>query len=501
LLLHWDPDPNNLPAQLTVPMQGRIYISPPELHPEGVFFTITAPIGPEDHPVAALLIEIDARMLWEALEPRLTRENVKTYLIDRQGNLLNDVINTSHKAGDRLTELAIVRTFIDNQAVNDQSWQPDQEYLGIEGNPVFGTATKIDLVDWGVITEVEKETITQPIQKSLTNIALGVLIVTTLLTWLGLVLVKRITRPISMLSKDFTRASQHDYSPTQTRSPIRELNTLVSGFNHMVSEIDTSHRELRKNEAKFSGIIQVSKNAIISIDDGRCIVLFNPAAEHVFGYKREEAIGQPLTMLFPTDICDVHDRYITQLAKSDDTTQDTMARLMIQGRRKNGEIFPIEGSISKLELDDGLFYTIALTDITERKKAEDQLHQAAVVFESTSEGVVIIDANHRITGVNSAFSEITGYDQEEVLGQNPRMLQSGQHDEAFYKSMWQSIEQTGLWRGEVWNRRKNGEIYPELVTINTVKNNKGKISHYVGVFSDISTIKETEAKLAHLAHH
>jgi len=499
LLLHWDPDPNNLPAQVTVPMQGQTYISPPELHPEGVLFTITAPIGPEEHPTAVLLVEIDARMLWEALEPRLARENVKTYLIDRQGNLLNDV--TSREAGDRLTELAIVRAFIDNQTVNDQSWQPDQEYLGIEGNPVFGTATKIGLVDWGVITEVEKEAIIQPIQESLTNIALGVLTVTALLTWLGLVLVKRIIRPISMLSRDFTRVSQHDFSPTQTQSPIRELNTLVSGFNHMVSEIDASHRKLRKNEAKFSGIIQVSKNAIISIDNGYCIVLFNPAAEQVFGYKKEEAIGQPLTMLLPTNICNIHDRYITCFGESNDTTQDTMAQLMIQGRRKNGEIFPTEGSISKLELDDGLFYTIALADITERKKAEDQLHQAAVVFESTAEGVMIMDADYQITGVNSAFSEITGYTQEEVLGKNPSMLQSGQHNETFYKSMWDSIEQTGMWRGEIWNRRKNGEIYPELLTINTVKNNQDEISHYVGVFSDISTIKETEAKLAHLAHH
>ncbi|MBE9545385.1 MAG: PAS domain S-box protein, partial [Proteobacteria bacterium] len=455
LLLHWDPDPNNLPAQVTVPMQGRVYISPPELHPEGVFFTITVPIGPEEHPVAALLVEIDARMLWETLEPQLTRENVKTYLIDRQGNLLNNVADTSHESGDRLTELAIVRAF-----VNNQPWQLNQEYLGLEGNPVFGTATKIDLVDWGVISEVKKEAITQPIRASLTNIALGILIVTALLTWLGLVLVKRITRPISMLSKDFTRVSQHDFSPTQTQSPIRELNTLVSGFNHMVSEIDASHRKLRKNEAKFSGIIQVSKNAIISIDAEHCIVLFNPAAEQVFGYKREEAIGQPLSMLLPTDIHDIHDSHISRFGESDDTARDTMAQLIAQGRRKNDEIFPIEGSISKLELDDGLFYTIALTDITQRKKAEEQLHQAAVVFESTSEGVMIMDANGRITGVNSAFSEITGYDQEEALGQNPNMLQSGQHSEVFYEAMWQSIEQTGLWRGEIWNRRKNGEIYP-----------------------------------------
>lgn len=506
LVAHWDPDPNNPPVQVSAPMQGRTYVSPPEFHPEGVFFTISTPIGPEGHPVAVLLAEIDARMLWEALEPRLARENVKTYLVDRQGNLLNDVINTSHEAGERLIGLAIVRAFVDSQTVNNQSvngqpWQPNQEYSGIEGNPVFGTATKIDLVNWGVITEVEKEAIIQPIRESLTNIAFGALIMTALLTWLGLVLVKRIIRPISMLSKDFTRVSQHDFSPAKTQSPIRELNALVSGFNHMVSEIDASHRKLRKNEAKFSGIIQVSKNAIISIDNGYCIVLFNPAAEQVFGYKKEEAIGQPLTMLLPTNICNIHDRYITCFGESNDTMQDTMAQLMIQGRRKNGEIFPVEGSISKLELDDGLFYTIALTDITERKKAEDQLHQAAVVFESTAEGVMIMDADYQITGVNSAFSEITGYTQEEVLGQNPNMLQSGQHNEAFYKSMWDSIEQTGMWRGEIWNRRKNGEIYPELITINTVKNNQDEISHYVGVFSDISTIKETEAKLAHLAHH
>ncbi|MFA5083096.1 MAG: EAL domain-containing protein, partial [Hydrogenophilaceae bacterium] len=100
-----------------------------------------------------------------------------------------------------------------------------------------------------------------------------------------------------------------------------------------------------------------------------------------------------------------------------------------------------------------------------------------------------------------AFTEITGYTEAEVLGQNPRLLQSGRHDEAFYQGIWKSIEQTGAWSGEIMNRRKNGEVYPEWLTISSVKDNAGKLSNYVGVFADISQIKQFQDKLEHLAHY
>jgi len=134
-------------------------------------------------------------------------------------------------------------------------------------------------------------------------------------------------------------------------------------------------------------------------------------------------------------------------------------------------------------------------------ESQRHLRQAAVVFEGTSEGIIITDSKHRIIAVNSAFTRITGYTADEVMGKNPSLLQSGRHDKAFFQAMWRSLQETGQWQGELWNRRKDGEIYPELLTVNVVKDKEGNTTHHVGIFSDISRIKETEYKLAHLAHH
>ncbi|MDH5765909.1 MAG: EAL domain-containing protein, partial [Gammaproteobacteria bacterium] len=139
--------------------------------------------------------------------------------------------------------------------------------------------------------------------------------------------------------------------------------------------------------------------------------------------------------------------------------------------------------------------------IQEIARKQQCLNQAQIVFDNTSEGVIITDANARIVSVNNAFTNITGYSENEVIGQNPSMLQSRSHDKEFYKNMWQSINTTGCWRGEVLNRRKNGERYTELLSINSFKDEQGNVIQYVGVITDISSIKDTEHKLKHLAHH
>ena len=117
------------------------------------------------------------------------------------------------------------------------------------------------------------------------------------------------------------------------------------------------------------------------------------------------------------------------------------------------------------------------------------------------EGVIITDSNSRILAVNKAFTQVTGYDLEELKGLTPRILQSGRHDAQFYAEMWESLKQSGQWIGEIWNKRKNGEIYPERLTIAAVKDNAGVVGNYVAVFSDITEIKQSQERLDFLAHH
>lgn len=146
-------------------------------------------------------------------------------------------------------------------------------------------------------------------------------------------------------------------------------------------------------------------------------------------------------------------------------------------------------------------YVIGVRDITDSKLSDARLRQAAAVFENTRDGVMVVDAKLRIAHINNAFTDITGYTEAEAIGQRAGLLRSGRHNTEFYSQMWQAIATTGYWQGEIWNRRKNGEVYPELLSISTVTDKAGDISNYVGVFADMSKLKASELQLDFLAHH
>ncbi|WP_415772637.1 phosphodiesterase DibA [Pseudomonas sp. LB3P38] len=139
--------------------------------------------------------------------------------------------------------------------------------------------------------------------------------------------------------------------------------------------------------------------------------------------------------------------------------------------------------------------------LRERTEDHERLRQAAAVFDCTREGVLVTDNKGLIVHVNRAFMAITGYQSEEVLGQRPSLFKSGHHPPGFYQAMFATLNSTGEWSGEIWNRRKSGEIYPQWQTIRVIDDERGRRSHYVAVFSDISAIKNSEHELTHLAHY
>ena len=139
-------------------------------------------------------------------------------------------------------------------------------------------------------------------------------------------------------------------------------------------------------------------------------------------------------------------------------------------------------------------------DITERKQAEGKLQLAASVFSHAREGITITNAQGNIIDVNEAFTRITGYSRDEAIGQNPRILSSGRQDQSFYAAMWGALIEQGHWSGEIWNRRKDGEVFAEMLTISSVMDDQGKTKQYVALFSDITAIKEHQGQLEHIAH-
>ncbi|AGI26638.1 sensory box/GGDEF domain/EAL domain-containing protein [Pseudomonas sp. ATCC 13867] len=140
-------------------------------------------------------------------------------------------------------------------------------------------------------------------------------------------------------------------------------------------------------------------------------------------------------------------------------------------------------------------------DITRQRSNEDHLRQAAAVFEATQEGLLVTDSRGIIVHINPSFSRITGYQAEDVLGAQPSILKSGRQGAAFYRRMWESLLRDDVWSGEIWNRRKSGEVYPQWQHIRAVRNEQGELTHYVAVFSDLSSLKRSQHELDFLAHH
>lgn len=201
-------------------------------------------------------------------------------------------------------------------------------------------------------------------------------------------------------------------------------------------------------------------------------------------------------------------RSFPPIAKASAETADLHTGWSIPFRNSAGEILgrfhlhylnPRQPTASELKLINE-FACIAGLAVT-RIHADTTLRQAATVFESTREGVIITDLDARILTVNRAYTEITGYTEAEVRGQNPRLQQSGRQEPSFYQELWASLKNSGHWQGEIWNRRKSGEIYPQLLSISVVYDSQNQPSHYVGVMTDISQLKQSEAQLEHLVHY
>lgn len=168
---------------------------------------------------------------------------------------------------------------------------------------------------------------------------------------------------------------------------------------------------------------------------------------------------------------------------------------------KDGTIRWLLGSsVPELEADGSILWHGFITDITDRKKAEESLRIAAISFDS-QDGIMVTDSNNIILRVNKAFEKITGYTQEHLVGTTPRVLHSGRQNNDFYIDMWKRIKESGYWEGEIFNRRKDGEIYPEHLTITAVKDNFNKITNYVATHSDITISKAAADEIRQLAFY
>lgn len=229
--------------------------------------------------------------------------------------------------------------------------------------------------------------------------------------------------------------------------------------------------ELVEGQPTLESLLNAIAGAIIILTNDGCIKFVNEAACELLRKKKKELIGAdfsfPLTVNVATDM---------EIQVADEKTRH------------------VHMQTSKIKWEDEPVFVVTLFDITAYKEIEEKLKVADSVFKYAKEGIVVTDANRNIVSVNDEFTHITGYSEKEVIGRNPNLLKSGKQDDAFYKEMWQHIDKNDFWVGQIWNKKKNGELYPELIAISTVKNEVGQVTHYIGLFYNITRQVEEQKK-------
>lgn len=270
-----------------------------------------------------------------------------------------------------------------------------------------------------------------------------------------------------------------------------------------ISERKAMENALAQAKEQLAALYRCAPLGIIAMASDGCIEFWNPAATAIFGWQADAVIGQdffqllePLQLVLPP---------VDAIVAQDKANKVNKA---ITGKetgylRSDGTLVDISVSLAAIRNAQGdtTGWMCMVEDISERKKNEERLHLSSQIFDNTREGILVTDVQGVIQTVNSAFIRITGYSAEEAVGRKPNLLHSGRHDEAYYERMWQAITDNGYWRGEIWNRRKNGEIYPELINISAIHDHDGEVSHYVAIFSDITRAKKNEERLRYLAHY
>jgi diguanylate cyclase (GGDEF)-like protein/PAS domain S-box-containing protein len=260
---------------------------------------------------------------------------------------------------------------------------------------------------------------------------------------------------------------------------------------------------LRQSEARLSALVQTLPDAVFLKDgEGRWQIV-NNAGLQLFNLSGDEWRGKDsrqIAALRPDLVSEMTECQLSDRAawSNRGPTRSEERIVAADGRERYWEFLKLPTFN-----DDGSRRSLVVVarDVTEQRRAEEDLRLAAQVFENSGESIVIMDACGRVVSVNRAFVDMTGYLPGEVQGKTPNSLSSDLQDREFYRRMWQSLNETGYWQGELWSRRRNGEAYPEWMGISTLCGPKGAVTHYVAISTDISERKASEARIEFLAHH
>ena len=258
--------------------------------------------------------------------------------------------------------------------------------------------------------------------------------------------------------------------------------------------------ELIDSERTNRSIVRNSANTIVILDPAGQIMDCNPAGLRLFEYKDTDLKGWLFdrTLITPGQQ-DQFNYLLNQTVRLPAGSHSVPTDFKMLNSK--GNIIPVTITMAVDQINYRQFITMFITDNRDKERTKELQLLTEVVFRASTEGIIVTNAENNIEAVNPAFTAITGYKAADVIGKNPRLLRSGKHDQLFYKSLWDQLNINGYWKGEVWNRRKNGDIYPEEISMAIMRDDHGHIIHHVAIFHDISVRKSREAKISYQAHY
>lgn len=275
-----------------------------------------------------------------------------------------------------------------------------------------------------------------------------------------------------------------------------QLQEGMETISQLQDELIGTNAELNESEEMYRSILENATEAIFTFTEDGLTETINPAASELFGYEESELVGMGIGSLIPEfnsigSLTEIRER-IKQINSNGET--------FVFGLKKEGALFPIEFTLGNPIYRNKPLWMAIIRDITERKKAEASFRLMAKIFEGSNDAIIITDTKGNVIDTNMAFTVITGYEKSEIIGKHPAIMKSDQHNSTFYFSLWKTLLKHGSWSGEIWARRKSGEIYPKWLSIYTVKGEYNETTHFVGIFTDITARKEAENRLKQLAH-
>jgi diguanylate cyclase (GGDEF)-like protein/PAS domain S-box-containing protein len=398
---------------------------------------------------------------------------------------------------------------------------------------------------WGMVVKMDADEAFAPIyrqRKTLLEILLGlVLLAGVAAFYFG----RRLVLPLKNFARTADEIAQGDLAKRVAESSPGEIGALGRAFNHMAENLQSLYRSLEDRVEERTRELNVSneqlqeeiierehiekalrdsqehiRHALLELQHNQDLLNEAQRLGHLGSWELDPVSGElrwsdeiyRIFELDPAQFPPSYENFLNAIHPDDRDKVDQAYRQSLQDRQTydiTHRLLLADGRIkwvrehcsSDFDVSGKPLRSVgAVQDITEHKLAEDALRVAAATFE-THEAILITDANSNIIRVNRAFEDTTGYSAEEVLGKNPRILSSGRQDKAFYAEMWRQLLATGSWTGEMWDRRKNGQVYPKWLTITAIKNEQGETTEYVAIFSDITARKQAEEEIRHLAFY